>query len=115
MAVESFAIIIIMAVAAYMFSRADRNSWAFRVLPLMVAPAANLIYYPFARHLIKHGGTVSAGRLIVYLAAFAVTGIWVFFCSKKLRPATVKWTYVGCTLAFTAIVLIIFAVKLARF
>lgn len=115
MVLESWAIIIIMVVAAYMFGRAHRKEWAFRVLPLIPAPLVNIVFSPVARRMAAHGADVGAARILVYIAAFAVTVVWVLVCARKLSPRAAKWGYVLCTLAFTAIMLIIFAVKLIHF
>ncbi|ADU25748.1 hypothetical protein Ethha_0161 [Ethanoligenens harbinense YUAN-3] len=115
MVLESWAIVIIMGVAAYMFGRARRKAWSFRVLPLILAPLANIVYTPFAKELADRGSDAGAVRILVYIAAFAVTAVWVVFCARKLSPRVAKWGYISCTLAFTAIELIIFAVKLIRF
>ncbi len=115
MVLESWAIVIIMGVAAYMFARAHRKAWSFRVLPLVLAPLANIVYSPVAKDLAAHGRDAGAVRILVYIAAFIATAVWVFFCARKLSPRAAKWGYICCTLAFTAIELIIFAVKLIHF
>lgn len=115
MVIESWAIILIMAVAAYMFGRAHRKEWTFRVLPLIVAPLFNVIYALFAKQMILHGVDVGAVRILVYIVAFAITAVWVLICARKLSPRAAKYAYIGSTLGFTAIVLIIFAVKLIHF
>lgn len=115
MVLESWAIVIIMVVAAYMFGRAHRKEWAFRVLPLILAPLVNIVFSPVAKRMAAYGADVGAARILVYLAAFAVTVVWVLVCARKLSPRAAKWGYALCTLAFTAIMLIIFAVKLIHF
>ncbi|MFT8887450.1 MAG: hypothetical protein ABF449_11545 [Ethanoligenens sp.] len=115
MVLESWAIVIIMGVAAYMFARAHRKEWSFRVLPLILAPFANIVYSPFAKRILSHGGDAGAARILLYIAAFVATAVWVFIAARRLSPRAAKWAYILCTIAFTAIVLIIFAVKLIRF
>lgn len=106
---------IIMAVAAYMFGRAHRKRWAFRVLPLLLAPLANIVFSPFAKRMLLHGADAGAARILVYILAFIGTAVWVLICAHKLSPRTAKVAYIVCTLGFTALELIIFAVKLIRF
>lgn len=112
MVLESWVIIVIMAVAAYMFARAHRKGWSLRVLPLMVGPLCNIVFSPFARRITQAGGDAHPARILVYVAAAAVTAVWVFFCARHLRPPAARAAYILCSLAFTVIVLAIFYIKL---
>lgn len=112
MVLESWVIIIIMAVAALAFARARRKDWALRVLPLMVGPLANILFWPVARRLLGEGADLRPARAAVYLAALGVTALWVFFCGRRLQPRVARAAYVLSTVAFTAIVLTVFYIRL---
>ncbi|HCC00082.1 MAG TPA: hypothetical protein DEP42_02500 [Ruminococcaceae bacterium] len=110
MVLESWVIIIIMGIASYMSARAHRNRLALRILPLVIAPLANIMYSPVSRHLAA--STVNQWRIIAYVIALIITAAWVWFYARKMEPKNVRWVYVICALAFTAIELFIFACKL---
>lgn len=112
MIVESVVILILMALTALVFARARRRGWALRVLPLLVAPLANLLFWPAARRLFAEGADLRPARAAVYLAALAATAAWVLLCARGIRPRAARAGYALSTIAFTAIVLIVFYIRL---
>ncbi len=78
MVLESWVVILILGIAAYMFVRSKRKVWAMGVLPLMLVPFVNIIYSPINRHIVAAGmGTGDTLRILIYVAAFLASSAWV--------------------------------------
>jgi hypothetical protein len=108
-------IIIILAMAGYMFLRSHKKAWAASIFPLMLLPFANIVFHPIGVRLARSMGAAAADgvRLAVYLAALAGVIVWVLLYSKRLPTGRSKYAYVICSIAYTVILIIIFTVKVS--
>ena len=115
MVLECWVIILILGIAGYMFIRSNKKKWALGVLPLMLVPFLNIIYHPIGEHILRvRHDLFSANliRLIIYLVSFAAVSCWVVVFSRGLPKGRSKYAYITCSLLFTAILIVIFIVKL---
>lgn len=107
--IECVAIIIILAIAAYMFIRSRRKVWAGSVLPLMLVPFLNIIYEPIDIKIKAHSVINSYYvRIALYAAAFIIVCIWVLKWSKKLPSGKSKYAYSIIAILFTFFLILIF-------
>jgi hypothetical protein len=114
MVLECWIIILILAIAGYMFIRGHKRMWAPGVLPLMLLPLANIIYHPIGMRIAESsGGAAAAGtaRLVIYMLSLAAASVWVVIFSRRLPTGRSKYTYVISSIAFTALLVVIFTVK----
>ena len=118
MGLESWVILIILGIAGYMIVRSNRKMWALGVLPLMLVPVLNIIYNPIAEHLVHiHPGflyTENLIRLIIYIVGFLMASFWVIFIARRLPKGRSKYAYIVSSILFTAILIIIFVIKVVR-
>ena len=106
---ESWVIIIILAIAAYMFVRSHKKIWAGSVLPLMLVPAVNIIYSPIGRKIMTVNKYDSFSiRTVIYLLAFAAVCVWTVAWGHKLPVGKSKYAYISVSIAFTFILILIF-------
>ena len=113
MVLESWVIILILGIAAYMFIRSHKKTWALCVLPLMLVPFLNIAYFPLYMHIssINHQ-RADVIRLVLYIVSFLAASCWIILFAHKLPKGRSKYAYVISTILFTAILIIIFIVKL---
>ncbi len=114
MTLESGVILIILAVAAYMFVRRHRRVWATGVLPLMIVPLCNIIYSPIGRRiaLVRSLYRAHMIRLGVYVGALAVTTLCAVLFARRLPAGKARFAYLLSSLLFAAILAILFWMKL---
>lgn len=113
MVLECWIIILILAIAGYMFIRGHKKMWAPGVLPLMLLPLTNIIYHPIGMHLAVSHGSAAAGtaRLVIYLLSLAAASIWVVLFSRRLPAGRSKFAYIISSIGFTALLVVIFTIK----
>ena len=106
---ECWVIIIILAIAAYMFIRSHKNLWAGSVLPLMLVPFVNIIYAPINRKIMKYSVTNAyCTRIVLYIIIFAVACVWSVAWGRKLPAGKSKYVYVCVSILFTFLLILIF-------
>ena len=114
MVLECWIIILILAIAGYMFIRGHKKMWAPGVLPLMLLPLVNIIYHPIGMRIAaSSGGAAAAGtaRLVIYLLSLAAASIWVVLFSRRLPAGRSKFAYIISSIGFTALLVVIFTIK----
>jgi hypothetical protein len=118
MVLECWVILIILGTVGYMIVRSNRKMWALGVLPLMLVPVLNIIYGPIAEHLVHvdPGLThlTNVIRLIIYIVAFLAASCLVFVFAHRLPKGRSKYAYIVSSILFTAILIIIFIIKVVR-
>ena len=106
---ECWIIIIILGIAAYMFIRSKKKVWAGSVLPLMLVPFINIVYSPINRKIMEHSTDYAySTRIVIYIIAFAVVSVWVFFWGRKLPAGKSKYAYICVSIIFTFILILLF-------
>ena len=106
---ECWVIIIILGIAAYMFIRSHKKVWAGSVLPLMLVPFINIVYSPINRKIMQHSANYAyCTRIVIYIVAFAVVCVWVFLWGHKLPAGKSKYAFIGVSIAFTFILILLF-------
>lgn len=113
MVLECWVIILILGIAGYMFVRSHKKTWAMGVLPLMLVPFLNILYYPVYSH-ISQSNLYKADiiRLVIYIVSFVAASCWIVVFARRLPKGRSKYAYAASTILFTAILIIIFIVKL---
>lgn len=107
--IECISIIIILAIAAYMFIRGRRKVWAGSVLPLMLVPFLNIIYEPINNRIKLHSVVGSYYvRVALYAVSFIIVCVWVVKWSKKLPSGRSKYAYSIIAILFTFFLILIF-------
>ena len=113
MVLECFAIILILAIAGYMFMRSQKKAWAFGVMPIMLVPFLNIVYYPIDKHIsFTDPFRANVIRLVIYLVSFVAASCWIIFFARNLPKGRSKYAYIISTILFTAILILIFIFKL---
>lgn len=106
---ECWVIILILAIAAYMFIRSHKKLWAGSVLPLMIVPFATIIYNPINRKIMElSAANAHYARIILYIVCFAAVSVWVVMWGQKLPSGKSKIAYMILGIAFTLILILIF-------
>lgn len=109
MLAECVVIIIILAIAGYMFIRSKRKAWFPGVFPLMLVPLVNIIFSP---HFIEtHFQNGHLLRIIIYLAAFGVSSVWLYLWSKTLPYKKSRWGYIVCSTIYNIILILVLLIK----
>jgi hypothetical protein len=92
-----------------MFIRRHKKVWAGSVFPLMLVPAASIIFTPIsARINMASQYDAYAAWVILYLLAFAATCVWTVAWGKKLPVGKSKYAYICVSIAFSFILILIF-------
>ena len=115
MVLECWVIILILAIAAYMFVRSGKKAWAPGVCPLMLLPFLNILYAPIGRHIAASDSSLAnIIRMLVYLVSFLGVSFWTVILARRLPKGRSRYAYVVSSVLFTAILAIIFLVKVAK-
>ena len=112
MAIECIVIIIILAIAGYMFVRSKRKAWFPGVFPLMVVPFVNLVFYPRRMELLPNGHMI---RIAVYAVSFLAASLWILLWARKLPYGRSKLGYILCCIGFTFVLALVLLFKGASF
>jgi hypothetical protein len=114
MVLECWVIIIILGIAAYMFVRSNKKTWAGCVFPLMLVPLLNIIYAPIGSHIAIDRPLMSGViRIIIYIVSFIAASCWVIAFARILPKGRSRYAYVTSSILFTAILIVIFIVKIS--
>ncbi|MDR3552190.1 MAG: hypothetical protein P4L75_03615 [Clostridia bacterium] len=105
---ECVVIIVILVIAGYVFLRSRRRMWFGAVFPLMLVPLVNTIFSPHFLDRLPHGYDI---RLVIYLACFAISSLWIALWSKKLPVGKSRSAYIFSSIGFTFVLVIVLIVK----
>lgn len=109
MLLESWIIILILAIAAYMFIRGHRKNWAGSVLPLMAVPFFSIVYEPVNARVLSYGTDTSyLVRVIYYAVLFAATALWAFFWARRLPAGKSRVVYRILAISFNFLLILLF-------
>lgn len=107
--IECWVIILILAIAAYMFIRGHRKAWGGSVFPLMLVPFVNIIYSPINRKILSYNLQMAyTVRTILYAVSFAGVCIWVTLWSRKLPKGRSRHAYMIISVLFTFFLVLLF-------
>ena len=106
---ECLVIIIILSIAAYMFIRSHKKVWAGSVFPLMLIPAASIIFTPISGRLMQTNVyDAYTAWVILYLLAFAAACVWTIVWGNKLPAGKSKLAYIFVSITFSFALILIF-------
>lgn len=105
---ESIAILIILAVAGYIFLRYGRKDWGACVLPLMVVPFVNILIAHRSLTRVPHWAVL---RPAAYAIAFLIASAWMVLWARRLSGGKSKVAYCASSIGFTLILVLLMYFK----
>ena len=112
---ECWVIILILAIAAYMFVRRGGKVWAPGVLPLMIIPLVTILYSPVSRTIVAHSHSLPRAhwiRLALYVVAFAVALVTTRLFARRLPRGRNRYVYMISSASFSLILILLFMIKI---
>ena len=115
MVLDCWVIILILAIAAYMFVRRGGRVWAPGVLPLMIVPLVTILYSPVGRLIVARTHSFSRAHLIrlaLYIVAFAVACVTTRLFARRLPRGRNRYVYFISSVVFSLILILLFMIKI---
>lgn len=108
MVVESFAIILVILLMAFIYLRSGKKNYGLAVLPLALVPFANGSFIVITDSVVPISGTLAICYMIVAVLALVVSCILYGLLSKNLIGKIAQRVYLCLCGGFTVILTTVF-------